>query len=451
MPLCVWWIKPILGLLLLVMLLSAAASVFGWFFKFPSLHNQVAALEIEIETLQGEINRLQNQVDRLQNENDRYQFLNNQLNGTVVDLKEVQKDLNGTVLDLEQTAGVLNTTKEELAKKVADLGHQNDEYALLNTELQDSVTQLALKADFFQQSLQGLQQEHAILTNTTRELQEIADEFSDATGFYVNETETLQALLQKTLEGFVSENDRLESLNHDLEQGLTYLNVTLEAQGAHAQQTLGDIVSFLGDQVEQQQRLTLVQLEISYRQLLVGWDCDFRSVFGNDNDNDNFDFLPSPMNDGATNEVMAYVNERVLSKFCVGDQDFLQYVSRSYSTSATPISSDQFVRALILYTEEVMKYYFPSSYVDASTNDGSDGDSDGTSVSLSDWIDAGFRCKFLGSPFSLYQDENTNVNTRKQRTKVSVSYSANNLNVRRRTTTPTSNDNDNDNDNNNHS
>ncbi|VEU33675.1 unnamed protein product [Pseudo-nitzschia multistriata] len=397
MPLCVWWVKPILGILLIIMLLSGAASVFGWFFKFPSLNDQVEALEDEIEALQGEINRLETQVDRLETENDRYEFLNNQLGIAVFDLEEVKNDLNGTVLDLEQTAWSLNSTKDALANEVIDLSLKNDEYKALNDELKLSVKKITSEASFFRTALDGLKEEHSILTNTTEALRDLVYNFTTT----ANETNvSLQAMLQETLEGFVTENDRLEALNTNLENGLLYLNTTLNQQGAQTiaqEQSLEAIVALLGDKVEQQQRSTLVQLEISYRQLLMGWDCDFKNVFfGGSSSSSNSNgvvLLPLP------DEITAYVDERVLSKLCLDESDFLQYLLYTSSPNSSSISSDQFVRALVLYTEEAMKYYFPSSGIFPGANNNA---SDRDGLLLSHWIDAAFHCESLQSPFVFY-------------------------------------------------
>eukprot|EP00537_Pseudo-nitzschia_pungens_P005990 CAMPEP_0172361158 /NCGR_PEP_ID=MMETSP1060-20121228/5034_1 /TAXON_ID=37318 /ORGANISM="Pseudo-nitzschia pungens, Strain cf. cingulata" /LENGTH=897 /DNA_ID=CAMNT_0013083337 /DNA_START=156 /DNA_END=2849 /DNA_ORIENTATION=- len=440
-PLCVWWIKPLLGLGLLALVLAGAATIFGWLFKFPSLNQQVDALKVEIEHLNGQISRLEGEVDRLESENDRYSYLNQQLNGTVWDLHETQQDLNATNQDLEDTALTLETTTGELSQKVQELSARNNEYAKLNAGLEATVQQLVAEAASIKTALEGLEKEHALLSNTTASLRELAIQFSDAT----NDTNDTLQLLTRTLEGFVAENDRLESLNGDLFAGLTYLNVTLalgqgQQQAQHA--SLTQLVATLGDQVRTQQLLTKIQLEISYRQLLSGWDCDLESAFGGsptivDTITETSSTNHQNQQDSLlviSKELADYIDDRVLSKMCLDEMDFLDYLyatqplvvvekeedaeevidgnTNTNSGSVAYLYSieyDQFVRGLVLYTERAMAYYFPpdqggagvdasaSATVVANGNGNVNGDRNG--LRLDDWIDAGFRCQTLESPF----------------------------------------------------
>ena len=361
-------LKPLLLFLFIAAMLSGAASVYGWLFKFPSLNKQVKELE--------------NQISRLEAENDRYESLNDQLNLTAYDLEEVKDDLNGTVLELENVASVLNTTTDQVVEVINQLKGQNYEYALLNEGLQDNVEELAGEVNFFREALEELSNEHSILQSTTDSLQELAAQFSDTT---VDQKETL-AVLKETLDGFQAENDRLEDFNEKLESGLDYLNETLFANGNLVESsaaTLSDISEVLGERVQQQQQSTLVQLEISYRQLLAGWDCGFNDVFQFGQDS----VIPSTNGNLLPVEVQTYLDDRVLSKLCLDFQDFEAYLSST--TTGGGVTSNQLVRAVVLYTEGAMKYYF-------------DGTSNG--VSLSEWIDASFQCDLLDSPFVAAQN-----------------------------------------------
>lgn len=363
-------LKPLLLFLFIAAVLAGAASVYGWLFKFPSLNKQVAALE--------------QQVSRLESENDRYEGLNDRLNITTGDLENVRDDLNGTVMELESVAIALNTTTDQVLEVITDLKDQNYEYALLNKDLQSNVEELAGEVNFFREALEELSGEHSKLKATTDSLQELTEQFSNTT---FDQQETL-AVLKETLEGFQAENDRLEEFNKKLETGLNYLNETLFANGNLVESsaaTLSEITEVLGERVEQQQQSTLVQLEISYRQLLAGWDCDY---------NDVFQYGPNSVISSTTGnlfpaDLQNYINDRVLSKMCLDSQDFEGYLL--LSTPSREITSSDLVRAVALYTEGAMKYYFPSS-------DSSNG------VTLEEWIDASFRCDLLESPFMTSQN-----------------------------------------------
>jgi len=395
-------LKPLLLFLFLAAILSGGASVYGWLFKFPALNQQVEALE--------------EQVSRLQTENDRYESLNNRLNITVDDLETVKDDLNGTVSELETVASALNTTKDQIVAEIDQLKTQNFDYALLNEGLQAETAELAREVESFREALGQLTDEHSILQNTTTALQDLATRFANTT---IDQNETLE-VLKITLEGFQAENDRLEDFNEKLETGLDYLNDTLFANGNLVESsavTLGEITQVLGEQVKQQQRTTLQQLEISYRQLLAGWDCDYRDVFRSEAYGQDYDTLLVSESWGGLLplEVQTYVEERVLSKLCLDPKDFQTYL---FSTNADGVTSNQLIRAVVLYTEDAMKYYFESSLAESN----SDGENTNTvednpnananGVTLSEWIDASFRCDRLASPFDSTKD---GISVRKQR------------------------------------
>lgn len=357
-------LKPLLLFLFIATVLAGAASVYGWLFKFPDLNRQVKELE--------------GQISRLQAENDRYEELNDILNITTADLEVVRDDLNGTVYQLENVASALNTTTDQVVAVIEELQGQNVEYALLNQGLQNNVEDLAGEVNFFREALEDLSNEHSILQETTTALQGLAEEFSNST---VDQQETL-AVLKETLDGFQAENDRLEEFNDKLESGLNYLNETLFANGnlvESSTNTLAEISEVLGERVQQQQQSTLVQLEISYRQLLAGWDCGFNDVFSFGQGT-----IIAIGGGSLPLDVQNYLNDRVLSKLCLDYNDFERYLQ---STTSGGVTSSALIRSVVLYTEDAMKYYFPA---DASSGNG---------VSLQEWKDASFQCGLLESPY----------------------------------------------------
>ena len=400
-------LKSILPFIIIMALAGSAGSIYGWLFKFPTLNKQVKALEEQVL-------RLNSEIDRLSDENDRYENLNDRLNGTVWELEGVADNLNLTVYELEDVAFQLNITKDELIQEINTLQSRNQEYQLLNQGLSTNVEQLANEVQYFQNSLQSLTDEHTVLKNTTTSLQELANQFANTT---INQNETL-AVLKQTLEGFAYENDRLEKFNTDLMDGLTYLNTTLQ-NGIDT--SIEEITLVLGQQVQQQQLMTLKQLEISYIQMIENWDCNYRDVFNNEIYGQNYDaaitdnnILPLAVSD--------YVNERVLSKLCLDIYDFSNYLNTQQYTDGI-ITSNQLIRSTILYTNEAMKYYFPITITDSIGGEGSGGDGDGNDEAvissssssssrssssnvainndemMSDWINAGYRCELLKTPF----------------------------------------------------
>mmetsp|Transcript_9925 Transcript_9925/g.24154 ORF Transcript_9925/g.24154 Transcript_9925/m.24154 type:complete len:620 (-) Transcript_9925:155-2014(-) len=397
-------VKPVLLVLLLVALVSGSASVYGWLFRFPALNQQIEVLEEQVHRLSGE-------VDRLETENDRYAVLNNRLNITVDDLEDVADDLNGTVSDLEDVAEALNTTRDQIIAEVQELRLQNLEYSDLNEDLREQVSVLDRDLETFRASLAELSTEHAVLRNTTDALQDLAVRFSNTT---VDQNETL-AVLRQTLEGFRAENDRLEGFNRELEAGLDYLNQTLLSNGLQIETSavaLTEITRVLGEQVQQQQRSTLTQLEISYRQILAGWDCDYRDVFRSRDFGQDFD---APILGTATTtegtvvlppDVRTYLEERVMSGMCLDGDAFSRYLFALTIDEGRIVTSNELVRAVVLYTEDALRYYFPFSQQGGA--EGEDGGDEGgipaetapDGIDLSEWIDAGFRCDRLEAPFA---------------------------------------------------
>jgi len=413
-------LKPALLILLLIALVSGASSLYGWLFKFPALNQQVEALEEQVVRLNAE-------VDRLESENDRYEVLNDRLNLTVDDLEDVRDDLNLTVTNLDDVANALNTTSDQIIAEVQELQTQNLEYAQLNNQLQAQVGILGDDLVNFRSSLEDLSEEHSLLQTTTNALQNLAMRFTNTT---IDQNETL-AVLQQTLEGFRDENDRLEDFNTKLETGLDYLNETLLSNGNLVESSavaLTEITRVLGEQVQQQQWSTLKQLEISYRQVLAGWDCDYRDVFRSKAFGQDFDtaILGTSTTEGEAlllpAEVQTYLGDRVFTKLCLDEDDFSKYLFALTVGEGRVVTSNQLIRAIVLYTEDTMQYYFPLLEApESSTTTSSSSETDGIGNSdtlvvtaeiapmnaasgqegiiLSEWIDATFRCELLESPF----------------------------------------------------
>jgi hypothetical protein len=81
---------------------------------------------------------------------------------------------------------------------------------------------------------------------------------------------------------------------------------------------------------------------------------------------------------------------------CLDPDDFDKYLSSTIAEATDiGVTSNELIRAVVLYTEDAMKYYFPSS---ANTGDGGGSIS---GITLSEWIDASFRCDLLELPFSV--------------------------------------------------
>eukprot|EP00751_Fragilariopsis_kerguelensis_P034192 CAMPEP_0170971056 /NCGR_PEP_ID=MMETSP0735-20130129/44997_1 /TAXON_ID=186038 /ORGANISM="Fragilariopsis kerguelensis, Strain L26-C5" /LENGTH=297 /DNA_ID=CAMNT_0011390945 /DNA_START=156 /DNA_END=1046 /DNA_ORIENTATION=+ len=271
------------------------------------------------------------EIDRLGLENDRYASLNTRLNVTVDELEDVQDDLNSTVYELEDVASRLNITKDELTQEINTLYDRNREYEVLNIGLAQNVDVLSQEISYFQEALTRLTEEHSTLLNTTVSLENLVIQFENTT---MDQNETMQ-ILKETLEGFTQENDRLETFNNDLLDGLQYLNTTL-TEGLDT--SLEEITLVLGEQVQQQQYMTLKEYGQDYE-------------------------VPLTDNNILPQTVTTHVEERVLSKLCLNSYDFAEYLNQSYNGL---ITSNQLLRSTVLYTDAALHYYFPTT---ATNND----------------------------------------------------------------------------------
>mmetsp|Transcript_19719 Transcript_19719/g.22742 ORF Transcript_19719/g.22742 Transcript_19719/m.22742 type:complete len:626 (+) Transcript_19719:169-2046(+) len=390
-------LKSLLPFLLIMAVVGSAASIYGWIFKFPTLSQEVKALEEQVVRLNTEIDRMTTEIDRLGLENDRYASLNTRLNVTVDELEDVQDDLNSTVYELEDVAARLNLTKDELTQEINTLYDRNREYEVLNIGLAQNVDVLSQEISYFQEALTRLTEEHSTLLNTTVSLENLVIQFENTT---MDQNETMQ-ILKETLEGFTQENDRLETFNNDLLDGLQYLNTTL-TEGLDT--SLEEITLILGEQVQQQQYMTLKQLEISYRQVIQNWDCTYGTVFSNEEYGQDYE-VPLTDNNILPQTVTTHVEERVLSKLCLNSYDFAEYLNQSYNGL---ITSNQLLRSTVLYTDAALHYYFPTTATnndDITTSEaiiafsGDDDEGKNGGMPLTEWIQAGFRCELLSTPF----------------------------------------------------
>jgi len=354
--------NPAIAIAGLLFLGVGGAAAFGWF-QIPGLNTQIKELEEQVNLLNNEINRLSSEVDRLGDENDRFQSLNDQLNATVEDFEVITDDLNSTVLELEDVASGLNTTNQELEIQVEDLSSENANYAKLNRELNTTASQLALEVNYFEGALRELIVENGILSNLTLTLEGVTAQLGNLT---LEQNETLE-LLQNTLDEFVVENDRLEALNNNLVNVVTFLNDT----SLGLDNSLQQITGYLAEQIEANQVILLENIENSYRQKASNWDCDYRDFFREESFGIDF-------NEPITNldDVLLYVNGRVLSEICLDVEDFEAFLANRFQDV---INSHRFIRAVQEYTTAAIDYYFPEA--------GEVG------LSAADWGDASFRCK----------------------------------------------------------
>jgi hypothetical protein len=355
--------KPVLSVAFLFLAAAGAAAYLlnGWL--------RIPALNEEIERLELQVNHLSNEVSRLGYENDRYASLNTELNNTVLELTNLTDSLNSSVVELETLSGSLNATNLALTEEVKELKSHNQNYAELNSNLNSTAIYLTAEVESLKITLAHLVSENYALSNTTMALESIRDHLNNLT---VEQNETLIEL-QVTLDSFKEENDRLQDLNADFISILGFLNET----SLGIDTSLSQITDFLSSQIAASEVLVLESLENTMRQRIGSWDCDYRDIFREQTYGSDYS---APITERS--RVLDYVDERVLSELCLSRDDFDSYLSFRFPQGLT---SYRLFRGVLEYTSKALDFYFPE--------EGEFG------LSGSSWSDAAYACKNLRTIF----------------------------------------------------
>jgi len=344
----------------------AAFGGFGWF-QIPGLNKQIDRLRDQVNRLKDEINRLSDEVDRLANENDRYESLNNDLNESLVDFKELNEDLGLEVDELQQLSDELNNTKQILLNQIDFLRSENERYRDLNENLNSTRIQLEGDVIYFRETLQELVIESDTLFNTTGDLRNLTETLANMT---LNET---LIELDQRLDNITSQVNRMELLNSDLLTVVSFLNDTSLGLGDNLQ----EISDYLADQIASNELYVITSTENLYRSKITNWDCEYAIVF---NDRDWGSDKSLPIDDLDT--VIGYVDERVLEELCLDGSNFESYLTTTYPDY---ISTMRLKAGIVIYTNAALDYYFPEA--------------DETGLSFQDWSAASFLCENLASKY----------------------------------------------------
>ena len=119
-------------------------------------------------------------------------------------------------------------------------------------------------------------------------------------------------------------------------------------------------------------------LQNTYHQRVANWDCALRDQFALEAfaSDDNL-AIPSDV----INDVMDYVDERVLSDLCLDMDDFQNFLSDRYGNE--DITTNRLVTSVQRYTWSALDYYFPE-----------DGE---TGLTDEDWATADYECGNLAT------------------------------------------------------
>jgi prefoldin subunit 5 len=248
----------------------------------------------------------------------------------------------------------LNDTVAELKEQNQFLKEQVDTFADLNQDLNSTVIDLNNEVD----RLEGQ------VSNFTKE----NDRLEDLVGSLSDETDTLTELsnvLQENVDRLKGEVGNLKTENGRLETSIDNLKTVIEFWGdvvGNIDNTYEEMTAFLAQQISTNRNLVLEALENTYHQRVADWDCGLRAQYA---------LEPFAQDDSVSipndkyNEVIDFVNGRVLSDLCLSRSNFESYVTSRYPSGG--ISIDRLVTSVRRYTWDAIDHYFPEIGEDGLT------------------------------------------------------------------------------------
>eukprot|EP00980_Cylindrotheca_fusiformis_P025717 scaffold14511_cov93-Cylindrotheca_fusiformis.AAC.3 len=307
--------------------------------------------------LSEQISSLQSKIDTYQDLLDNHSDLNGELNQTTLLL---EAEIDRLVAANEE----YKKQNEELNETIADLSDQNTELANQNQILKNLNKDLNATID----RLDGEVQNDQLATEIDR-LEDKTDDLESVNG----ELKENVADLQDEVKQFSGKVEELQKYNEQLENIVSFVNET----GSFVNQTMDSVSEYLSDQIVAYRSVATETLQNTFIQRASLWDCAYRDHFGDEvfatNDN-----LPIPAN--KFNEVLNYVDNRVLDELCLSLNDFQGFLEVKFDD---PIYTTQhIVSGIASYTYLAFDYYFPDA-----------GDTKG--LSEADWALAGYQCQRL--------------------------------------------------------
>lgn len=244
-------------------------------------------------------------------------------------LKGLNKDLNNTI--------------DRLNGEIGNLSSEIDRLTTQNGQLSSEVTRLQ---------------------NATADLEEVR----------LNLESNVTAL-EGEVDNFSNKVDELQQYNDELENIVSFVNET----GSFLNETMGSITGYLSEQIVAYRSVATETLQNTFIQRAALWDCAYRDHFGDDAFSSD-DKLPIP--DNRFDDVMSYVDNRVLQELCLSLDDFEKFLESEFDDPV--YTTNHIVAGIASYTYLAFGYYFP----DADDSGG---------ITEADWALAGYNCQRLAA------------------------------------------------------
>ena len=336
----------------------------------------IPGLTAQIEELQTQVKLLTAQVDRLEEENVKFSELNDRLEEeNTVFASEIVKFNNTNALYAELNLELADVTADNI--RLYDmLNASNVRYQELNLQLDETTNDLQTQVNTLSMVNKRLDATVASYAKENLILGEHVDRLEST-----NEELTFKVQnLNSTAMALARENNRLSLLNDDLEVVASFLNETTFT----LKDSYDDVVTFLAQQIDAGRAIWTRTTENLYRARTNNMICDIQSRFSGQ------PFVVDPMaaiGGPHYDEVVAYVEETMLSELCVKRDHFEAFLlHESTKVTSSDITLNDLVRSLMRYNMMVFDYYFPR---DVSRVDS------GEALGPDDWAAANYRCEEL--------------------------------------------------------
>ncbi|CAJ1935001.1 unnamed protein product [Cylindrotheca closterium] len=319
------------------------------------LSDQISTLNSTLDTyknlldnqgdLNGELNQtttqLEAEIDRLVASNEEYKRLNRDLNNTIGDLTNSNTELANQNKILEGLNMDLNNTIDRLDGEVGDLASEIDRLETQNGQLATEVGRLE---------------------NATSDLEQVRKNLED----------NVTALVEE-VDQFSSKVDELQKYNDDLENIVSFVNET----SGFLDESMNSVTEYLSEQIVAYRSVATETLQNTFIQRAALWDCSYRDHFGDEAFSKN-DKVPIP--DSKFDDVMNYVDDRVLQELCLKLDDFEKFLELEFDDPV--FTTNHIVSGIASYTYLAFSHYFPDS-------------DEETGITEADWALAGYNCERL--------------------------------------------------------
>lgn len=343
---------------------GSGAYMFRQFFRIPGLDSQIDKLRAQNDILKGQIDRLEDQNEVLKLNIDRLQVNN-------AELKESNIVFKGLVDDLEQ----LN---EEVDQINVVLVEQNNEYKENNQVMKENNIFLYSQVNETNKIAANLTAQVALYDSLIIEME---DEIN-RTEIIAAELDLLATNLTAQISLFEKENDRLSNITNDLRIVVSFLNDT----SGNFVETYELMSNFLAEQITGYRTIRMSNHKIVYKQIITDWDCAVLTRFRLRDFAKDYD---TPIGEISIDDVLTYVDERVLSEVCIERVDFEKFLKSTILQSGEQLSDltvADLETGVSMYTTDLFDFYFP----DAGTSGG---------LIESDWSQAQYDCSKLTKKF----------------------------------------------------